>query len=244
MSTQAKCTTWSLRQSIQGRPLEINFLVPSSLAAAPKSVQNLPWPWLLFLGGVHGDEIEGVWLMEEVEKKWKNTLPQIPFGIGIWSKVNPDGVAANTRLNGRGVDLNRNLPTSDWTAEVKNPRYPPGTVAASEPENIGLIKLIEQCKPFAILSAHSFSKFQVNVNGPSKEWAERIAKVCGYPVTEDIGYPTPGCLGTYAGKEWGIPTITLEIERGLSKEKVLELHLPVLHETLVYWSERLNNEKH
>lgn len=239
MSSKPQMTTWSLRESTLKRPLEMTFFSSSKAKTPPKNMQELPWAWLLFLGGVHGDEIEGIWLMEEVIERWKLSFPQLSFGIGVWARVNPDGVAANTRLNGRGVDLNRNLPTKDWTPEVKNPRYPPGPVAASEPENVALIKLIEQCKPAAILSAHSFSKFQVNINGPSREWGEKLSKVCGYPVTEDIGYPTPGCLGTYAGKEWGIPTITLEIERGLPKDKVLELHLPVLSETLNYWSEKL-----
>jgi protein MpaA len=137
------------------------------------------------------------------------------------------------------VDLNRNLPTKDWSPEAKNPRYPPGPAAGSEPENQALVRLIELCRPAAILSAHSFSKVQVNINGPSREWGEKLASLCAYPVTEDIGYPTPGCLGAYAGQERGIPAITLEIERGLSKERVLDLHLPLARESLLYWENRL-----
>ena len=86
----------------------------------------------------------------------------------------------------------RNLPTKDWSPEAKNPRYPPGPFAGSEPENQALVRLIETCRPVAILSAHSFSKVQVNINGPSREWGEKLSSLCGYPITEDIGYPTPG----------------------------------------------------
>jgi protein MpaA len=152
--------------------------------------------------------------------------------------VNPDGAALGQRWTERGVDLNRNLPTGDWTPEIKNPRYPPGPSAASEPENKALVKLIDTIRPVAILSAHSFTQPQINVNGPARPWGERLAAVCGYPVTEDIGYPTPGSLGTYAGKERGIPTITLEIERGLPRERVLALHVPVAEEAVRYWNER------
>jgi protein MpaA len=37
-----------------------------------------------------------------------------------------------------------------------------------------------------------------------------MSKYNGYPVEGDIGYPTPGSLGTYYGKERDIPVITLE----------------------------------
>jgi murein peptide amidase A len=195
--------------------------------------------WILFLGGVHGDEVEGVWLMEEVLNRWTKKFPGQKCGAILIPQANPDGYAKGQRCNSRNVDLNRNLPTRDWTPEVKNPRYPPGPSAASEAETQALVSLISETKPRAILSAHSFSKFQVNVNGPSREWGKKLSSLCGYPITEDIGYPTPGCLGTYSGKELGIPTITLEIERGLSRERVLELHLPLVEASLSYWEEKV-----
>ena len=134
--------------------------------------------------------------------------------------------------------MNRNLPSKDWTPDIKNPKYPPGPSPASELENQVLVKLITETPPRAILSAHSFLRYQVNVNGPSEEWGQTRSKLCGYPVTHDIGYPTPGCLGTYSGKELGIPTITLEIERGLPKDKVISLHLPLIRESIQYWSQK------
>ena len=219
--------TLPLGRSVKGRPLE-------ALAIEPKPA---PKRWLLVLGGVHGDELEGVWLAEEMRARWSASYPFRNVGVVVWTRVNPDGVADVKRWNGNGVDLNRNLPTGDWTPEVKNPRYPPGPSPASEPENQALVKLIGDLAPAAILSLHSFSKFQVNSNGPARAWAECLAKVCGYPVTEDIGYPTPGSLGTYAGAERKIPTITLEIERGLPREEVLTLHVPVLEEAVRYWEE-------
>ena len=41
--------------------------------------------------------------------------------------------------------------------------------------------------------------------------ANRMKRHNRYPVTRSIGYPTPGSLGTWAGVERGIPTITLEL---------------------------------
>lgn len=197
-------------------------------------------PWILMLGAVHGDEIEGIWALDALRDEWVKRYPFVNVGVLMWNQVNPDGVALGQRWNGRSVDLNRNLPTADWTAEMKNPRYPPGPEACSEPENKVLVDLITTRKPIAVLSAHSFKNFQINVNGPARAWGERLAQVCNYPITDDIGYPTPGSLGTYSGKERHIPTITLEIERGLPKERVLELHLPVLRAAVQYWEETLS----
>jgi protein MpaA len=219
----------TLGSSINGRPLEVlRFQAGATPAEGP----------LLFIGGVHGDEIEGVWLMEAAGDLWRSAYPGRKLDSLVFARVNPDGVATNRRWNARDIDLNRNLPSKDWTPEITNPRYPPGPSPASEPENAALVKLIAGARPRAILSAHSFGKYQVNVNGPSREWGERLAALCGYPITEDIGYPTPGCLGTYSGKEMGIPTITLEIERGLPKDEVLRLHLPLVAESLRFWESR------
>lgn len=189
-------------------------------------------PTFLLLGGVHADEVEGVWLVQEFVNRG---VSPCKIRVVACAVVNPDGLAAGTRQNARGVDLNRNMPTRDWTAVALNPRYPPGSAPASESETQALVRAIDQFKPLAILSAHSFSRVQVNSNGPARPWAEVLARVCGYPVTEDIGYPTPGSLGTYAGAERQIPTITLEIERGLARDRVLELHLPTLDAAIEYW---------
>ncbi len=241
---QSEYVVWKLGESVQHRPLDALAIAPAGAGAAlPEIPGAAPWPWLLVLGAVHGDEIEGVWLAEEMRSRWSKRFPFQKIGVIIWARVNPDGVALGQRWNANNIDLNRNLPSKDWTPELKNPRYPPGPAAASEPENKALVKLLDACKPHAIISLHSFANFQVNANGPSRAWAEVLAGVCGYPVTEDIGYPTPGCLGTYAGKERLIPTVTLEIERGLFNDKVLALHVPVMETAVKFWENSIGEMK-
>ena len=73
--------------------------------------------------------------------------------------------------------------------------------------------LVEQHKPDRIVSIHAPLEV-VNYDGPARALAERMSVHNGYPVSGDIGYPTPGSFGNYAGVERNIPTITLELPRG------------------------------
>src|SRR5205809_735398 len=69
---------------------------------------------LLLMGGVHGDEPLGVLLAQKTLEFLKGasevTLPWILIPV-----LNVDGYKAGTRVNGRGVDLNRNYPAKSWS---------------------------------------------------------------------------------------------------------------------------------
>lgn len=187
-------------------------------------------PKVFIIGGVHGDEIEGVALAMGLLDEWQKHF-DLKLNILLLPMMNIDGVLRKTRLNANGVDLNRNLPTKDWTAEVLNPRYPPGPFALSEPENQALVGVIENFKPQWILNLHSW-KPMLNTNGDCEPLASKLNQLTGYPIEPTVGYSTPGCLGTYSGIERGIPTITYEIERGLSTEQILKIHKTAICESL------------
>jgi protein MpaA len=191
---------------------------------------DLRAPHVLILGGVHGDEIEGVQaaygLLDHFLKNFSYKLK-----LTLVPAFNLDGVLAKTRQNKNGVDLNRNLPTQDWTSKVLNPRYFPGPSSNSEIENQFLTQFIEKEKPRIIYSLHSWNPL-LNINGKCRKEAEAINRITGYQIQEDIGYPTPGCLGTYCGLERDIPTLTYEIQRGLAGEDILKTHVPAILEAL------------
>lgn len=193
-------------------------------------------PEVLILGGIHGDEIEGV---AAAHALLGELLLNNPFHLNITlvPEANPDGVIHKTRGNGNGVDLNRNLPTQDWSPEIKTPRYHPGPHAGSEPENQALMRYLEQYHPKLVLSLHSWQPV-LNVNGDCLKFAEFLAQEIGYKIDSDIGYPTPGCLGTYAGIERNSPTLTYEIERGLSTKEILRIHVPAILKSLSQWEKQ------
>lgn len=165
---------------------------------------------ILFIGVFHGDEPEGKELIENlidaIEKNpeiTNNTVLFIP-------SLNPDGKILNIRGNSNGVDLNRNFPTKNWELSAEKDIYYSGKSPASEIETRFLTDIIEEYKPNLIITIHKPYKV-VNYDGPAKEIAEKISQLNGYPVQQDIGYPTPGSFGTYAGVEKNIPVITLEL---------------------------------
>ena len=168
----------------------------------------------LIIGVFHGDEPQGDYLINEYMKFNRNSnLLFIPC-------LNPDGMALNTRQNSNNVDLNRNFPTKNWIInEDKN--YFGGNEPASEIETKFVIDVINTYKPKIILTLHA-PYCVVNYDGEAKEISTKISEIINYPVEEDIGYATPGSFGTYAGKEMGIPTITLELDETIDVQELIK----------------------
>lgn len=176
-------------------------------------------PSVLIIGVFHGDEPQGDHLIRKYFNQNSGTnLLMIPC-------LNPKGFKAGTRVNANGVDLNRNFPTQNWILGEEGD-YFGGNSPASEEETKFLISVIEKYSPSVIISLHAPYK-TVNYDGgnnskKAETLAKKISDIISYPVTEDIGYPTPGSFGTWAGIEKGIPTITLELDEEIPIEALEE----------------------
>jgi len=190
----------------------------------------------LLLGAVHGDELPTVLVLLRLTRHiqinpdfYRNQC------IVVAPLVNPDGFFAKPpqRANAGGVDVNRNLPTKDWSVRAHrawnakgngNKRYFPGKRAASEPETLFQMALIKRFKPKKILSLHSplgiydFDGASTSLDSFEK-WLDAISKETQYPLKR-LGY-YPGSLGNYAGLERAIFTLTLELPTS-APEKGLE----------------------
>jgi protein MpaA len=197
----------------------------AALAGAPwaeigRSVEGRPiraarfgrGPCTLVVGGVHGDEPAAAfaaWRLAEA------VLPA-PGQVVVVPALNPDGLLRHAKDNARGVDLNRNFPASSFGRD-RRAGYDPGPAPASEPETQALCALIGE-DPVRILALHQ-PLACVNYDGPGRPWAQEIAAASGLPVREDLGYPTPGSLGTWLGVERGLPVVTLELGPGSPQEE-------------------------
>lgn len=159
---------------------------------------------VLFLGTFHGDEsIAAMMLWYWLSEKGNTQAMCVPV-------VNPDGLLEKQRGNANGVDLNRNWPTQNWEPTASRPSFNPGPKAASEPETRAIQALIEKMAPRLIVTLHAPYKI-INYDGPAEAVAAAMSKASGWLVKKDIGYPTPGSFGTWAGVERNIPTVTLEL---------------------------------
>lgn len=168
---------------------------------------------VLLIGGFHGDEPEGVYLLQRFMKIYAGACINAPYQIGVVPCLNPDGYSQNTRENFNKIDLNRNYPTRNFASYSYNPHTGQAFSGqpASECETRFMMNVVELFKPDMILSIHSDLKL-VDYDGPAKEWAERISDLSGYPLVQNVGYETPGSFGTWIGIERQIPIVTLETE--------------------------------
>lgn len=168
-------------------------------------------PNIFILGGFHGDEPEGEFIIHEfIEELKVQNHEDLNYNLYFLPCLNPDGREAKTRVNSNKVDLNRNYPTKNFEETGVSPS---GTHLAgtpgSESETQFMMKLVNQYNPVRILSIHS-DLHLVDYDGPARDLALKISEASGYKFVENVGYPTSGSFGTWAGIEKQIPLITLE----------------------------------
>lgn len=189
---------------------------PLLLKEFPPLKGKTPKGKILLIGGTHGDELSSI----SVVFKWMNTLNKHHSGLFHWHifpLMNPDGALRKrqTRVNSRGVDLNRNFQTPDiegaalsyWKQRTKeNKRRYPGQHPLSEPESRWLHEEIQSFQPDVIISVHAPYSL-VDFDAPNRSNAP---KKIGYLYKNLMG-TYPGSLGNYAGIYLGIPVITLEL---------------------------------
>ena len=164
----------------------------------------------LILAAMHGDEQNTFHLAVKLADTIYTKPDLINSKVVIVPAVNPDGLLRNERINANEVDINRNFPTENWRPIYEKYKYNPGYEAGSEKETQAVMELINLYQPDKMVVIHA-DLHVLNYDGPAKDLVLRMADYNGYRIESNIGYPTPGSLGTYAGVEARIPTITLEL---------------------------------
>ncbi|CAM3915836.1 DUF2817 domain-containing protein [Mycobacterium frederiksbergense] len=181
---------------------------------------------VLFVGGIHGDEPEGSYTTSQLPAAFGAAGLATTVALTILEDANPDGRAAGTRGNANGVDVNRNFPATNFDAD--NPAN--GGTPLSQPEARALAETIDRIKPDLVMVAHSWAGREfINFDGPARELAERFSATSGLPVEASTEFaPTPGSLGSYIGRDRGIPLLTIEVLKGSDPRAVWDKLRPAL----------------
>jgi protein MpaA len=139
---------------------------------------------ILVVGSIHGNEPAGITVAHHLER--------LPLGAEsdrwIIDDLNPDGAAADTRQNARGVDLNRNFPYAWRRLGRRGDQQFSGAAPLSEPESRIAHALILRLQPAATVWFHQ-PLGVVDESGGSLALERRFASLGGLPTRRLARYP-------------------------------------------------------
>jgi len=159
----AAARTIDLGDSVQGREI----VAVEVAGAHPRAA-------VLVVGCIHGNEPAGIAIARAL------TYARPPNGIALWilPDLNPDGVAAGTRQNAHGVDLNRNFPAR-WQAQSGT--FASGPHPLSEPEARIAYRLILRVHPAVSIWFHQHENLVDDSSG-NRALERRFAEAVELPV--------------------------------------------------------------
>lgn len=149
--------------SVQGRPI-----------VSVRSGETDPAVKILVVGAIHGNETAGMRIARRLIRAGAPSGAELL----VVPTLNPDGVAAGTRGNAHGVDLNRNFPF-DWRPLGGGEYSGPGPL--SEPESHAAQRLILRERPEVTIWLHQpFGLIDRPLGNPFA--ARRFSELIGLPL--------------------------------------------------------------
>jgi protein MpaA len=170
LAAPASPRTVLLGRSWQGRPIR-------AVEVGDRSGTRV-----LVVGCIHGNETAGIAVARALARR-------SPRGLDLWivPDLNPDGVAAGTRRNAHGVDLNRNFP---WRWRPLHGVYESGPRPLSEREARIAHTLIVRLHPRLTVWFHQHLDM-VWASGGDRRIEKVFARVSGLPY-----HPMPQLAGS------------------------------------------------
>ena len=171
----------------------------------------------LIVAGIHGGyEWNTIALANELIEHLSKDPGAIPSDATLYiiRNITPDGEArahgVDGRVNNNGVDLNRNFPSENWSADWDRDGcwiYRPttgGLYGGSEPETRSVMSFIEEQNITALISYHSAALGVFPGGVPWTEESKQLSKV----LAKATGYPYPpvdtGCVYTGTLADWAV----------------------------------------
>lgn len=203
-------TVTTIGYSAEGRPIQAYHFGNSG-------------PSIVYTGAIHGNEFSTKSLMDRWIQELDANPGQIPAGkrVIVIPSINPDGLAAGSRVNARNIDLNRNFATSDWKEDIQHTNgsdFPGGGGESpmSEPETKAIAGFIAQQRPELVVSYHSIGGLVIsNQGGQANTRANQYAILSGYRLSSgdgsEFGYQITGTADDYYREKLGVPSVVIEL---------------------------------
>ncbi|PJE65034.1 hypothetical protein COU91_03850 [Candidatus Saccharibacteria bacterium CG10_big_fil_rev_8_21_14_0_10_47_8] len=218
---RARCyTTYSIGTSVLGRSI-----VAYQFGSGPNMI--------LYIGATHGNEQNSMVILQKWISELDANPDSIPAGrtIVVIPSINPDGVAANNRLNAAGIDLNRNFPSDNWQTNVTQPggggamTTAGGSAPLSEPESRALANFVIAKQPRLVLTYHSHAGVvEANEAGDSVSLASAYSVKANYsaiPISSignTFDYSTTGAMEDWMKDALNLSAFVIELQSPTADE--------------------------
>jgi protein MpaA len=134
--------------------------------------------YLYLLAGIHGDEVEAIYLLQQLTD-WlseEHSMQDIP--IVILPMLNPDGYKRQLTENSHGVDLNATFP---WNKTLQ----PSPQTFMNEPEQQYLLQVLKKFPPGIVLNFMSMPSAMITFEGDACPVASFFSKLNSYPMRSE-----------------------------------------------------------
>lgn len=165
--------TFSIGHSVLGQPLEAIRIGNGQRA-------------IVIAGALHGTEANAARLVETLAARFANLVEIMPPEVRIYflPRLNPDGLASDSRYNANRVNLNRNWDTNDWQPDSYM--------------SVGVVRGGGGAYPFSEPETAAFASFLLAVQSQS---AGRPVVVIYHSAYPPSGLVQPGYRLTGGGQE-------------------------------------------
>jgi hypothetical protein len=201
-----------LRETIVGHSLQGRTIKMREYGKADWSGE------LLVFGCIHGDECAAQGI-----QPLTGGCPDPSADIFVVPNLNPDGTATHSRLNSRGVDLNRNFASAWKPIGVRGDLEYSGQRPFSEPETRLARRLVRELRPAATIWFHQYRGGRrpfVRAWGPSVEAGRRFARLAGVAFRR-LRWPA-GSAPNWQNHTFPGSSFVVELPRGLPSPALRE----------------------
>lgn len=165
--------------------------------------------WLYLMGGIHGEEVEGIYLIKELIPWLKETM-NLAFPCLLIQNIDVDGYVFQNQGLAKKTNLNNLFPTSSFrmlgTKKIINPDF------ELRPEIASLVKLFTDYPPQMVISfrtAHHSSKV-ISVGADGLSLASYLSNTTNSPLVAD-NKPSPGTLEAFIYDFFLCPVVSVRL---------------------------------